>query len=124
MVNRNLLRQFDLPDEDLQQEFGNVFGDKEEAWLPFQEQEIDVNKIVSGKILNIVGEEVWIDVGYKSEGVIPLEEWKDEANPAVGLCRGIATEGAAYRRMPIRLHLARHETAGARSSLSIFRGPT
>src|SRR2546428_644577 len=39
----------------------------------------EVNKIVNGKILHILGDEVWIDVGYKSEGVIPLEEWKDEA---------------------------------------------
>jgi small subunit ribosomal protein S1 len=47
-------------------------------WLPAQEQEFEVNKIIAGKVLNVVGEEVWVDVGYKSEGIIPLQEWYDE----------------------------------------------
>src|ERR1022692_3244508 len=72
MVNRNLLRQFDLSEDELNAEFS------ESNWLPDQEQEYEVNKIVTGKVLHILGDEVWIDVGYKSEGVIPLEEWKDE----------------------------------------------
>jgi small subunit ribosomal protein S1 len=74
MVNRNLLRQFDLPDTD-QLELDAVF---EGQWLPPQEQEFEVNKIVRGRILQVVGDEVWVDVGYKSEGIIPLNEWYDE----------------------------------------------
>src|SRR5262245_102300 len=77
MVNRNLLRQFDLSEEELNEAF------TQESWLPDQEQEYEVNKIVEGRVLNIVGDEVWIDVGYKSEGVIPLEEWKDEGTDKV-----------------------------------------
>src|SRR5262249_60071006 len=72
MVNRNLLRQFDIGEEELDAQF------EQENWLPPQEQEFEVNKIVTGRVLNIVGDEVWIDVGYKSEGVIPLQEWYDE----------------------------------------------
>src|SRR5262249_10928475 len=72
MVNRNLLRQFDIGEEELDAQF------EQENWLPPQEQEFEVNKIVTGKVLNVVGDEVWIDVGYKSEGVIPLNEWYDE----------------------------------------------
>ena len=72
MVNRNLLRQYDLSEDELNAEFA------EPNWLPEQEQEYEVNKIVTGKVLHILGDEVWIDVGYKSEGIIPLEEWKDE----------------------------------------------
>src|SRR5437588_12971699 len=75
MVNRNLLRQFDLPDDE--QELESVFPDPD-RWLPVQEQEFEVNKIVTGRVLNVVGDEVWVDVGYKSEGVIPLQEWYDE----------------------------------------------
>jgi small subunit ribosomal protein S1 len=74
MVNRNLLRQFDLQEAD-QLELDEVFDEK---WLPPQEQEFEVNKIVKGKVLHVVGDEVWVDVGYKSEGVIPLPEWYDE----------------------------------------------
>jgi small subunit ribosomal protein S1 len=80
MVNRNLLRQFDLPEEELKQEIENAGFDysEEEPWLPPPEQEFEVNKIVKGRVLQVVGDEVWVDVGYKSEGVLPLAEWYDE----------------------------------------------
>src|SRR5262245_42752732 len=78
MVNRNLLRQYDLPQDELEQELDVAFDNKKNEWLPPPEQEFEANKIVNGRVLNVVGDEVWIDVGYKSEGVIPLQEWYDE----------------------------------------------
>jgi small subunit ribosomal protein S1 len=78
MVNRNLLRQFELSDTELQEQMAAAFNQESDDWLPPEEQEFEVNKIVSGRVLNVVGDEVWIDVGYKSEGVIPLQEWYDE----------------------------------------------
>jgi small subunit ribosomal protein S1 len=78
MVNRNLLRQFELPDEQLQQELNAAFNQESEDWLPAEEQNFEVNKIVNGRVLNVTGDEVWVDVGYKSEGVIPRQEWYDE----------------------------------------------
>jgi small subunit ribosomal protein S1 len=87
MVNRNLLRQFDLSEEDLQSELAAAFNvpqyDANHYWLPAEEAEYTVNKIVEGRVLNLVGDEVWIDIGYKSEGVIPLDEWKDEGSDHV-----------------------------------------
>jgi small subunit ribosomal protein S1 len=81
MVNRNLLRQFDLPESELQQELAAVFEQPDidaGSWLPPQEQEFEVNKIVTGRVLHVLDDEVWVDVGYKSEGVIDLQEWYDE----------------------------------------------
>ncbi|HLN26197.1 MAG TPA: 30S ribosomal protein S1 [Gemmataceae bacterium] len=83
MVNRNLLRQFDLPDAELQKQLQAAFFQEEvgrdlEDWLPHEEQEFEVNKIVKGRVLNVLGDDVVVDVGYKSEGVIKLEEWYDE----------------------------------------------
>ncbi len=78
MVNRNLLRQYELPEAELQQELDTAFNHARDNWLPPEEQEFEVNKIVTGKVLNVVGDEVWVDVGYKSEGVIALQEWYDE----------------------------------------------
>src|SRR5438876_6504531 len=79
MVNRNLLRQYELADDEMLQELNAAFDqDVTKKWLPDQEQEFEVNKIITGKVLNVVGEEVWVDVGYKSEGIIPLQEWYDE----------------------------------------------
>src|SRR5262249_31624893 len=77
-MNRNLLRQYDLDEEEFQQQLSQVFQEKTDDWLPPQETEFDVNKIIEGRILNIDDKEVWVDVGYKSEGIIALEEWKDE----------------------------------------------
>src|SRR5216683_5052777 len=83
MVNRNLLRQFDLAEDEMRQELEAAFRREDQQqdlqdWLPAQEQEFEVNKIITGRVINVVGEEVWVDVGYKSEGVIPLQEWYDE----------------------------------------------
>jgi small subunit ribosomal protein S1 len=72
MVNRNLIRQFEVSEDELEAQF------TQEQWLPPEEEEKEVNKIVTGRVLRIEGEEVWVDVNYKSEGVIPLNEWYDE----------------------------------------------
>jgi small subunit ribosomal protein S1 len=78
MVNRNLLREFEPPERELQQQLSDVFNQNEQNWYQPEEQEFEVNKIVTGKVLNVVGDEVWVDVGYKSEGIIPVNEWYDE----------------------------------------------
>jgi small subunit ribosomal protein S1 len=83
MVNRNLLRQFDLAEDEMRQELEAAFRTEDRQqdvhdWLPAQEQEFEVNKIIAGRVLSVVGDEVWVDVGYKSEGIIPLQEWYDE----------------------------------------------
>jgi len=77
MVNRNLLRQYAVSDSDLQQELDAAFSEGD--WLPSQdEQDFQDNKLVSGRVLRVTGEGVWVDVGYKSEGIIETREWLDE----------------------------------------------
>src|SRR5947208_3265748 len=82
MVNRNLMRQVDLADDqmefEIEQAMKDAVVDGELDWLPADTQVFEVNKIVKGRVLNVVGDEVWVDVGYKSEGVIALNEWYDE----------------------------------------------
>jgi small subunit ribosomal protein S1 len=78
MVNRNLLAQFGT-DADLEKEVGDIFeGNDLELWLPPDDQNYESNKIVSGKVLEIRGDSVVIDIGYKSEGLIGLEEWRED----------------------------------------------
>src|SRR5947207_8804719 len=84
MVNRNLLRQFDPTDdvlatEGLDQQFDQAITD----YLTDEKQIYEPNKIVDGRVLNIVGDDVLVDVGYKSEGIIKLEEFKDEGTDQV-----------------------------------------
>ncbi len=80
MVNRNLLRQFDTPEEyDLDQ----VFHDEMDRWIGSETQQPELNKIVDGKVLEIRGEDVLVDIGYKSEGIIKLEEWREDGSDKI-----------------------------------------
>ncbi len=47
-------------------------------------REIQEGQIVKGRILKITSTDVLIDVGYKSEGIIPLEEFDDRSSLTVG----------------------------------------
>ena len=64
MANRSLLRQYDLDDAELSE----LEDEFREPWLPEENEQKEVNKIVTGKVLRIVGDEVWVDVNFKSEG--------------------------------------------------------
>ena len=86
MVDRNLLREFDVSDE----EFSTavfVEGDQDDPMAPYLEegQEYVLNTIVHGKVIDIVGDQAVIDVGYKAEGLIALAEWDEsEGRPEPG----------------------------------------
>ncbi len=82
MVNRNLIREFDVSEEDWEAAIGELATD-EGGWL--DTEYIDVNQIVKGQIIRVDNEFVLIDVGYKSEGTVPLNEWEgDDSQPEVG----------------------------------------
>ncbi len=87
MVNRNLLRQFDVADDDIDD---GIFESEIAEWLGREDKDYDANKIVTGRVVEIRGDDVIIDIGYKSEGVIKIDEWKDDgtdptsAPPKVG----------------------------------------
>lgn len=87
MVNRTLIRS--LEDDDIEAELNAMFGDSaEELLLDSLEdanKQFDVNQIVEGKIVEINDEFVVVDVGFKSEGAIPKNEWEEgEPPPEIG----------------------------------------
>ena len=47
---------------------------EEIAWST---QEMELNKIVEGRVLRVEGDVVLVDVGYKSEGIIFRNEWEE-----------------------------------------------
>jgi small subunit ribosomal protein S1 len=87
MVNRNLLREL-VSDQDLELEMARAFARQDteagseaadiENWLREEKQNFDANKLVNGRVANIVGDKVIVDIGYKSEGEISLDEWREE----------------------------------------------
>ena len=78
MVNHNLLRQYEPSEGELREEMDAAFGHEDADWLPPEGQQFRDNRVVTGCVRKVTGAEVWVDVGYKSEGAIELREWYDE----------------------------------------------
>ena len=79
MVDRNLIREFQIDEAEIDSALMQL---SEEAGT-LDEQlvgtvDFDVNEIIEGTILRVDDEEVLVDIGFKSEGIVPLEEWGEE----------------------------------------------
>ena len=84
MVNRNLIRELELGDE-LDQELELAMAGTAEGEYSVGSATLAVNSVLEGKILRVDDEFVLVDVGYKSEGHIPRNEWDEtEPPPQVG----------------------------------------
>ena len=92
MVDRNLLREFDVSDDELSA-FSGEDGETDFDRFLGEGQHFDIGGIVSGKVIEIVGDQVVVDVGYKSEGLVPLNEWEDEPPPKPGDAVEVLLEG-------------------------------
>jgi small subunit ribosomal protein S1 len=81
MVNRNLIRGLEIDDDVLDREIESAMGGESTEEHYWGGEEIAVNSLVDGKILRVDEEFVLIDVGYKSEGQIPRNEWDEHEEP-------------------------------------------
>jgi len=90
MIDPTLLRNIEVSDDDIQAQFREAFG--QEASPELLEQAVgqksgvglQFDTIVKARVVAISGNEAVLDVGLKSEGVVPLEEWDDPARVKVG----------------------------------------
>ena len=93
MVNRNLIHS--LEDDAIEKELGSLFStsaaedlenlDILDLYYPDgvgAEQKYELNEIVEGTIVRVDNDHVVVDVGFKSEGTVPRNEWDDEKEPA------------------------------------------
>ncbi|MBR4752580.1 MAG: 30S ribosomal protein S1 [Thermoguttaceae bacterium] len=79
MVNRTLIRGLDVNVDDV------VLDEDQIIEYLGEDVEIELNQIIEGVIVRIEKEFVIVDVGYKSEGAIPVSEWGEgEEPPQVG----------------------------------------
>ncbi|MCH9654869.1 MAG: 30S ribosomal protein S1 [Planctomycetes bacterium] len=88
MVDRNLIREFNISDEDLDAAFAEVMptvneeGEETDWVLDDVYASVscayDVNQIIDGVVLSVEGEEVLVDIGFKSEDVVHIDEWSEE----------------------------------------------
>ncbi len=93
MVDRNLLREFDVSDDELTALVTAEDGTNELDQFLGGGQSFEIGRIVSGKVVEVVGDQVVVDVGYKSEGLVPLGEWEDEPQPVAGDTVEVLLEG-------------------------------
>lgn len=64
----------DTPDsEDFEMDFAQILAGFEES----HKSEINENELVKGRVVKITDQVVVIDVGYKSEGIVPIAEFKE-----------------------------------------------
>ncbi|MFQ5489409.1 MAG: 30S ribosomal protein S1 [Phycisphaerae bacterium] len=82
MVDHNLIKELDIDESTLEAEFASAFGDNADPTLlgDNTEEQADVYKpgtILKGRVVGIAGVDVVVDVGLKSEGIIPVSEWDD-----------------------------------------------
>jgi len=87
MVNRALIRNLEN-DPDIESMFAAATATFDEVGL-FPEtggaSDFDAGKIVEGRILRVEDGMVMVDIGFKSEGSVPAEEWREgEEPPQVG----------------------------------------
>jgi small subunit ribosomal protein S1 len=84
----DVVRKYDLPPEELEQKvieaFAEVQAEDIERQYEDSVREFEPETILKGKVLNVVNQEVIIDIGYKSEGVIPLYEFGENADVDIG----------------------------------------
>ncbi|MBP6821138.1 MAG: 30S ribosomal protein S1 [Acidobacteria bacterium] len=59
--------------EDAEMDFAQILGEYEES----HKSEIIENELVKGRVVKITDQVVVIDVGYKSEGIVPIAEFKE-----------------------------------------------
>ncbi len=89
MVDRLMMHEFEVDDDELNAQFaavGTNFATEEDYDDIYHEVPIafDAGKIVKGRVIRVEGDDVLVDVGYKSEGIVPKEEW-DDTVPEPGL---------------------------------------
>jgi len=91
MVDYNLISTLDDADGGLDAEVSRVFGDRGmddsvlETLVGEQaSDELSPGTILKGRIIGRAGDDVVVDVGLKSEGIIAISEWDDRSGIDIG----------------------------------------
>jgi small subunit ribosomal protein S1 len=81
MVNRSLIRNLGLDEQEEEQQIAAAFGGQSQEEMVLAGEDVALNQIKEGRILRVEGDQVLVDVGFKSEGTIPLSEWSEGEPP-------------------------------------------
>ena len=85
MVRQNLIRELDLNENNWDFQIDTALSGVPMESKDWGGREIVGNQIAEGKIVRINEDFVVVDIGYKSEGIVPVSDWdEDEEKPVVG----------------------------------------
>ncbi|MGR3173760.1 MAG: 30S ribosomal protein S1 [Candidatus Scalindua sp.] len=88
MVNKIILEEYEINQEEIERELEEIIGgdslEKIEAVFDTSVKKFDLGTILKGRILGVIGNNVILDTGYKSEGTIPLSEFDSAEDVEVG----------------------------------------
>ena len=76
MVNRNLIGSLEQNENEWDDILNMDIDD-----IDWSGQDIESNHIYEGKIIRIEADNVIVDIGHKSEGIVPLNEWEPTEDP-------------------------------------------
>jgi len=75
------VKELDVPKEELDKEMAEVLGEAGEKGLTelydASVRDFDAGTILNGRVIQVIGDDVVVDVGYKSEGIVSLKEFPD-----------------------------------------------
>ena len=81
MSNNELLKQFAISDEalatELEKSLSEQSGNPMESVFEESAKDFEADSILSGRIVSVGNEGAMVDVGYKSEGIVPLNQFDD-----------------------------------------------
>ena len=82
MTRSDLLKQFDISREKLEEELAKALGnektDQLEDMVKDSVKDFEVEKIIQGRVVSISDDFIMVDVGYKSEGIVPRSHFEGE----------------------------------------------
>ena len=97
MSNKELLKRFALPRAELESAVTDALDsmateDVADAYLE-SVKDFTPNALVKGRVMRVVAEDLLVDIGFKSEGIVPLYEFEDEEVPEPGTEIEVLMEG-------------------------------
>ena len=83
-----IFEQYRLPEEELQKEVAASMGELTDADIELayekELEEFRTGNIVEGEVVGVFDDDVAINIGYKSEGFVPIIEFEDKADYEIG----------------------------------------
>jgi len=88
MANRDILAEYgidrDEVEQELQKSLQGIDSEELEKDLDESVKDYNINTILEGRIVSVTDDEAMVDVGYKSQGAVPLSEWYGSGEVSVG----------------------------------------